>query len=595
MTPRDPSQLQPWLPWAWALAAAAAFCSGYVGMPVFRAAWQSHYPELAAAWANDGRFTLIGWFGTELSHEELAYAARVNNAARHFPAFDPYIKDNHSRRQLVNDALTYSVMGAVQAVFRDINRTWLFTRFFCCVFWFILIYRLLLKMGEEAPFAVCGAAFVACFSYVLTLLFAHNLQWDGLRLSSLAHDAWTVLSYGRTESVLRLPRPGLSYAFLFLATLWSIKTAESRGWGWAVASGLLGGALAYVRLDIWTTHLLAAYAFSAVCSWKQGRLHGPLLASALIATLLSLPFLYYNYPASADLLLRSGCIQRRQFDFWSLFYAAAFFSGLRWKDKPAELFLACIAAGVFVMVNIELVTGYTLASDHWKFFGNIYVFLLALSFLPRRVKAARAPFLAGAAAMVCVAFLQSLSYAAIHFPFQGLPKDYDQALAWLDRDTPPDSVVLTLNPEVNTLIPVFTHDKVELSYILAVVSDFPMLSNAQHLLGGLRLLGADADRFLEECVMREPAYDRRGIVATGLARGEIEKGELYTMLFYMTPRPTARQILEQAKARPAEIAPDYVWFGRLEKEYAAKSFPPRGQWQEAFRNAAVTIYRRKTA
>jgi hypothetical protein len=583
-----------WLPWIGALLVAGALCGGYFGMPVFRGAWQTHYPELADAWANNGRFSLIGWFGTELSHEELAYAARTNNAAHHFPAFDPYIKDNHSRRQLVIDALTYTVMGAIQAVFRDINRTWLFTRFFCCVFWFVLIYFLMLRMSPEVPFAILGATFVTCFSYILTLLFLHNLTWSGLSLSGLAHNAWTALSYGRTEAVLRLPRPGLTYAFLFLATLLSIKTAESGSWKWAAASGLLGGALAYVRLDVWTAHLLAAYAFSVVYSWKTRRPHWPLMASAVIATIVSLPFLYCIYPPAPDMLLSSACLYRRQFDLASLAYAAAFVLGLRFKKRPTELFLACMAAGVFVMVNIELVTGYTLSSDHWKFFGNIYVFLLALSFVPQRLKEKSTLCLVGAAILALIAFLQGLGYAAIHFPFQGIPKDYDQGLAWLERHTPPDSVVLTLNPEVNTLIPVFTHDKVELSFVLAVVSDYPLLSNSQRLMGGLRILGADTDRFLKECVFPETSYDRRTIVATGLYRGEIEKSVLYTMLFYMTPPAAARRILEQARARPAAIGPDYIWFGGLEKQYAGRRFPEPGLWQEVYRNASVIIYSRKT-
>ncbi|MDD5627708.1 MAG: hypothetical protein PHU21_01495 [Elusimicrobia bacterium] len=588
------SSPKPWLVWACGLVVAAAFCAGYAAMPVFRHAWQAHYPELTRAWANDGRFTLLGWFGTELSHEELAYAARANNASLHWPAYDPYIKDSRSRRQLVIDALTYALLGAAQAALRDINRTWLLARFLCCALWFVLLYRLIRKLETDAPFAACGAVFLTCFSYILTLLFVHNLSWDGPLARSLAHNAWTILSYGRTESVLRVPRPALTYAFLFLASLWSIKTAESRAWSWALAGGALGGALAYVRLDVWSTHILAAFAFCAVCSLKERRLHKPLLASALLAALISLPFLYYNYPPAADLLLRSGLAPRRQFDPWSLFYAAAFCVGLRGRDRPARWLLACVAAGTFFMVNIELVTGYPLQAEHWKFFGNIYVFLLALSFVPRRAQDRPGLWLGAASALVFAAFLQGLAYAAIHFPFQGLPKDYDEGLAWLQSRTPKDSVVLTLNPEVNALIPAFTHDKVELSYILAVVSDYPLLDNAERLLGGLRLLGADADRFLRDTLWRESPYERRSIVATGLARGEIEKGELYTMMFYMTPRPEARRIMDAAKAAPAELAPDYIWFGGLEQEYAGKGFPKRGQWEEAFRNASVTIYRRST-
>ncbi|TBR22012.1 hypothetical protein EPO15_08905, partial [bacterium] len=42
---------------------ASMFCAGYPLMAAARGAWQSHYPGLSARWANDGRWTLLGWYG----------------------------------------------------------------------------------------------------------------------------------------------------------------------------------------------------------------------------------------------------------------------------------------------------------------------------------------------------------------------------------------------------------------------------------------------------------------------------------------------------------------------------------------------------
>ena len=595
MGPKNNGRTSPLMPWALGLVFASIFVSNYFMMFACRRVWKSHYPALAAQWVNGGRFSVIGLYGTELMSEELTYASRVKEASEHLLAYDPYIKENHSRHILLTETVSYSIMGLIQKATGDVSWTWIATRFLCCLGWFLLIHRLTLRLGAAPPLAYFSAAFVTGFSYILTLLFVSRLSWQGGLLSILARDAWAVLSYGRTEGIMRLPRPGVIYFFSFLAALWNVKAAEDETvWKWAVLSGLLGGLLALVRIDVWTTYLLTTYVFAFLCALKI-RFDWRFFVPPLIATALSLPYLYYNYPPPPDFLLRLNVTYQRRFDWTSLAYLLAFFAGARFKKKPTELFLASVMAAVFLMVNIEIVLGYQIFPFHWRYLGNIYLFLLAISFLPESVKKMRRPWIAATGLAAALLLVQSVGYAAIHFPFSGIPKDYDEAFKWMQKNTPAESVVLTLNPEINMLIPAFTENKVYISNAYPHVSDLPLMGNAERLLAGLSLIGADKGRFLDQCLF-VPDKRVRNDALQSADRTPVQMTELYSMVFLLTPRPKAREILAQAAGHESAAQADYLWFGPIEREYAGRTWPLRQKagWEEVYRNGSVTLYKRKS-
>jgi hypothetical protein len=320
-----------------------------------------------------------------------------------------------------------------------------------------------------------------------------------------------------------------------------------------------------------------------------------------LSVLVSAPFIYGNYPANRELILRGTFSPDAppQIEWFTLTYCFAFLLALRYKRKPAEIVLAAMSLGTCIAIHaISFSAHCRFAPDNWEFIGDIYLFLLAAAFLPAFMKNCVRPWLFIACLLTGVAFFQSFSYAAIHFPFQGLPKDYSDALGWLDRSTARDSEVLTLNPEVNLLIPAYTRDKVSLGVAAPVVSDYPLQKSLARFFGALRLLGVDQERFIKECLSPAPAdINRRSEVATGLYRGEMEKhGALRTMLFYVTPDGYAREIMRRAARQPTALKPDYLWFGHIEKDYARKGFPSADRsWKEVYRNAEVIIYRRQDA
>ncbi|MDD5627710.1 MAG: hypothetical protein PHU21_01505, partial [Elusimicrobia bacterium] len=389
---------------------------------------------------------------------------------------------------------------------------------------------------------------------------------------------------------IRLGRPGLTYAYLFLAVLCLRRTAASRTWVWPALSGILGGALAYVHLDGWTIYMAAAGLFAALESLRRGRWSRGLWSSVALSTLVSLPYLYFLYPPRPEFLWLGGAVFGRRFDWTSLAYAAMAALAWRLRKDPSALLLGCLSAAAFLMVNISLVTGYSLQPAHWKYIGNIYVFLLALILLPRRLKDQSRLWLALSGALAGAAFLQGMGYAAIHYPLQGLPRDTEHALEWLDRRAPPDREVIALDPEVNMLIPAFTRHKVGLSYGGASnMSTYPMLKGCARLLGMLRLFDVDPGRFFAE---RRPAGEDPHQFNIGLRRTEAVADRLLLSLFSLAKNdePAVRDVLARAARAPADLRPDYVWFGPVERKYAGRGFPGRGRWREAYRNATVTIY-----
>ena len=107
-------------------------------------------------------------------------------------------------------------------------------------------------------------------------------------------------------------------------------------------------------------------------------------------------------------------------------------------------------------------------------------------------------------------------------------------------------------------------------------------------------MGADQKRFLKDTLAGKDPYERREIVATGLCRGEIEKSQLMTFMFYITPSWLVRRVMAEGEGHPLELKPDYLWFGTLEREYARKDFPStEDPWKEVYRNPSVVLYARR--
>lgn len=591
-------------PALWALLAAGVLCLPYPLMALYRSVVASHFPALSAVWHNDGRFAVLGTTGME-NDDEVSYAARVQSAARRGWPGDPFVKDNPSRRIKAMDAATYGALGLLQRLTGDINLTWVAARGLCAAAWFLLVYALMMRAAASPALALCCAAFVTYFSYLLTFLFlaAWPSDWSPLG-PALGKAAWSLGSFGRTEGILRLPRPALTYAALFAAGLALVRAAERRDWKATGLSGVLGGLMLYVRLDVGSTYLFAAAAFAALTAPRDRAAGLHLAASAALSMLLSLPWCLAYFPLDPSLLERVNLTVGRTPD-WSVLPLLALAAAL-WRRTPpgsAGLWFGCVLAGVAAACNVQLVLGHTTEPFHWKYFGNIHAFLGAavlahgaLAPALRRLLpgAGRlAPWAAGAMTAGCL--LQGVVYAGVHFPFQALTKDTEAALAWLEKEAPRDAVVAAAGQEANLLVPAYTGRYTLVSFPSPTLSDVPLDENARRFLWVLRALGTDAGRYLAD-VRRLTAGRAEGVDFRRTFDPVLHDLAYWSYAIAMWyPEAKTEALLRREEAAPGGTVPvpDFLWVGATERAVAGPSFKPEGApgLTPAFRSPTVTLYR----
>ncbi|HVA65681.1 MAG TPA: hypothetical protein VNK24_02000 [Elusimicrobiota bacterium] len=583
--------------WLCGLAVALCFCSGYFLSAACRAAWQEHYPALAAQWPADGPFSLLGLYGAQ-TEEEVQYAARVQESANHFPAYDPYVLENRSRSLLLDDGLTYLLMGLVQKALGNMTWTWVAVRLVCCLFWFVLVYFIMLRLSGDEALAFFAGAFVVGFSYLLTMDFVPALQWTP-SLGALAHDAWTLLSTGRTESVARLPRPGVDYSVLFLATLLEIKAAESADLRWGVAAGICGGLMPEIHPDIWFTHLPAMFFFLFLALFYKKLNFRNLAAAAGVCLLVSAPFLaqhlssMWGHSAAKQEFLDRACVLFTRRPHWEgLLYVACFAAVvLSGVQDAAVLWLGAFLAAAGLVVNSQILTGKDVLFFQNRYYVNIYLLFLILPWLQKKLRLPRAFWKTAGALCLAACFLQSVSYAAIHYPFQGLRRRDAQAMAWLRTHTPEDSVVVALNPEVNLLVPVYTRDKVGFGSALEEVSDVPALTIARRVRAGLFNLGADQAKFYKDVTARYPDYGRR---ESDLREVPLETF-LRTIYFAWIPRPMLARDWRLAgqDEKSYSYRVDYVWVDDFARRYLGPRFPRDSRWRlsKVYDAGGVALYK----
>jgi hypothetical protein len=580
--------------WGLAFLTASVLCCSYPLMFAYRAVRQAQQPQLAARWANDGRFSMLAVFGGEHVQEEVIYAARAREAAEHLLPYDPFINENKSTLMLVADHLTHRVMGLPFLVFKDMDATWMFWRFACAVLWFVLLYQLALLATASPPQALFCAVFVTCFSYLLTLLFMSNLQWGGSPLHALSHNAWTLLSYGRTEGVLRLPRPGFTYLAIFAASLLAVRAAERRGYGPVVVSGLAGGLLAYVRPDVWSMYMGTIGIFTAIRSYQARKIDWRLAASAAVSLLLSLPLLWVILNVDRETALRTGMSTHAAYEYSAWAYLLGCAALLRLKREPVHVFLASMLGFMFLFLHAPLVTGFSVQPDHWKYMANIFYFIGAVSLLPKKWKNAARAWQAATGALLLVALLQGASFAALHYEFFGLPRDIQGGLDTLERQAKLDSVVLSLDPEINSLVPAMTPCKVLISpYNFPLLSDLPLSKNVERVRLALALLGADEGRFVREEILEGRDATRQDYTS---ARREGAQSLLLRNMAIGYSRDGFAALFTSSLPllKTSLLEPDYVWIGPFERQYAGGGFlTAHPRWTEIYKSGTVTLYRTK--
>jgi hypothetical protein len=574
-----------------ALAVGAVLSIPHVLMPIQRRFYQKNFPEYFNSWPNNGSFSAIESF--YMDTDAFPYAARIHQAGTHLLPGDPHIKENHSGRLIVRDFITISAFGLLYRLVGSISATWVLAQFLLCVLWVPCLYLLLLALDLEPAAALFGAVGYTLFEDLTRLPMGPPLA--EIAKSAAHYLLWPLGSYLYWFGPTRFTRPLFTYPWLFLAAVLAIRAEKSRTWSAAAACGVVGGLLIYVHPDVWGAFMGAMGLFTLYVCWREKRLVPQLWAVLGIAAALSAVGVLAVRPASGgeiSVIMPSP----RHVNLKSILYLSI--AALAWwRLRANKMAVWCVGLLVTISLalNASLMTGFQGASTSlWWYLGNTFGALLLLTLLLRQARFQPATWRWLSLTALLLAIPRATDYSILHYQLYAMPRAQEEALAWLNANTPEDSVVAALNPMANMRVATYTHDKTLTSMIFPLTSNISVQENARRLVEDLKLFGVTPKRFVDVGMAPSADWGRR--LWTGQV--DVDEHDRSAMLRYFLWLEDPVEFLSNLTA--AERDPgrkdyeaDFLWVGPYERSLMDKNgLPgPLGKAKPVFSNASVSIYR----
>lgn len=589
--------------WRLVLAGAALLAGGLLCLPdalivMNRRFYERRFPEAAAKWTLDGRYTSISPFDDP---DQNVYASRARSAADDLFA-DSYVKENRSPRLATLDTISFALLGLIQRATGDMSATWLVARFLGGAAWLLGLYWLLAGVSRNRRFSLLAALFMVLFmdvSYDLIRPVMLALGPKGFLLGlrdAAIHLLWPFGNYQYNFGVARIINPCVSLPFLFLALGLTAKAAERGGWRWALAAGVSGGALAYVHPDVWAIFLASSAAFAAIRSLNRRRPEWPLIGVFAAAAALSGPWLAYNFPPPTDILIRESGVLGRSLNVEGVPYLLIFAAAV-WKlrREALPLLVACVVGAVGGVFEVQLITGFNVTPGRWHYNGLVFAYALGAGLLGRRIADGRDSL--WAAALVCALFVgRATSYASQRFPFQAMPRDVEQALEFLDQSAPARSAVAVLAPQEAMLIPIYTRQKIVAPSGFLLGCDLPTRDIFQRLRRVLEILEIPQRELIRRLEAPEvfapalPEWNRK--LWLGVADWRLREWDNF-FYFYaqvMPRREFLDLLIELEKTGPdRKAAVDYVMVTPFERELMPKGAEAK-LGAPVYRNETIAVY-----
>ncbi len=558
-------------------------------MKAERRFFQARFPAVAAAWGDDGSFSMVDSF--TMAEDNYCYAAKIRQAGSNALPGDPYIRGNQSPRLAARDGLTFWLYGLFFRAFGDIDRAWVVSQALFTLLWVPCFYAVLLAAGAGRRQAVCVASGVTLFADLARALVLGGGPLLAQLRQALQYAFWFLGSYHYFMGPTRITGPVMTYPCLFGAALLFCWTARRRDRLSAAGAGLAGGLLVFIHSDVWTVYGGACLLYTAAVSWRRRALDRRLALLLVCAALPAVPWLFFNrgMGAEAELL---GRVAGRHVDWGSWpFLVGAWLAWRFSSETPMGLWLCCALVSVVIGRNSSLILGFGFDGiPNWAFIGNVLLALVAGRALGGRKPADGERWLWAAALLLALAVPRAISYSAQHYFAYALPRDREAAFRWLDENTPKDAVVAALSPMTNLQIPVHTHDKTLSAFICPHLSDIGPEQNARRIDFALELFGAPVERYWSE--LNRPSDWGDELWAGKVDVAGRERGMWRGALFCNLPEARVGELLKGARAARsgARFPAEYLWQGSFEKGLMAGP-SPAAVARIVYRNPGVTIYK----
>lgn len=294
----------------------------------------------------------------------------------------------------------------------------------------------------------------------------------------LAKNLWLALTFKEPIFFFfnRLPPPQFTYIFffLFLAGLYRILANQSQSKLFPLIPGILSGLLSYMYFYHWS----ASVVIIGICLGFNLLAKNSITTKKLLLTLgtsliVSGGYFYQIYLISQiDKQTQSGLINGRFFEpLVTLRYLLlSLFIFLVIRQRALKQLLAAIFISAVILVNLQLIVGFTMSPGHWpnSTFEPMFVIAAGILLIEILKKICWQKILDKSWLVILPIFLYAILNQATIIQRFGqmyyLRASEKQVYDWLNQNSPPDSVVLSFNKLTSRRLPAVTHNYPYLPY-----------------------------------------------------------------------------------------------------------------------------------
>ncbi|MFC1522184.1 hypothetical protein ACFL6Y_07225 [Elusimicrobiota bacterium] len=552
--------------------------------------YKTRFPEYVQTWDRNGPFSMVS---SVIGSDFPWYAGRINEASRHHLPYDSYIKGNKNSTLLSRGLMGFYALGRLHRLTGNMDATWMIAHFILSIAAFLMIYLLILRAGAPKEAAIFGAI-AGILLYDLISIAQGSVK------TFIGHSLIFVGNYYFDIGLYRIFRPALTIAYLLWCSYCAIRIAEVRTYKNVLLYGLWGGLAVYIHPTIAMAYGISLGLFMIMLWREEKKPPLALLASGILSFLVMLPWLSLNYPADQESLMLSSIGFGHGFSGISLIYAAGFIALYHFgKKKLSLLWCAGVSGAMFLLCNMQVITGYALPSYYWTSIGNLFIWIALISLAGKRIPS-KQNWIWLTVLVTVIACGRAWIFALQNHQGMGLHKDDAAAFAWLKDNTDPDSVIATISGSTNANIPVYSHNKTLTACLAPYMSNIPLAENVDRLLYALQVLRISPEKFNEHSF--HPEYLSGGINSFDrLAwkynsdRVSLDRSlnHLFFFAFYPAQRTSSRIAKQEYSGKHYPV--DYVWYGPSASRLAEKDFPKHSPLPlaEAFTSETVTIYKVK--
>ena len=374
------------------------------------------------------------------------------------------------------------VMAALAKGTGGVYNALIFSDFIFGMLAFVLFYYLSKLLLKNKHLSVI-AALVLVFFYRLFI------PTFPLSLSGIGEHVVRNLFYTFGEPIhfwfARFVHPQISTALFLLTLILLYISLQKNKWSYYFIAGIAFALNVYSYFYSWTFLVVFLGLLFLFFLWQKEKDHWQgLLISAAVGFLLAIPYLVNLWALQAyDLTARSGLEMGRFIEGISLVYLLLLLLFyLFFRTKTAEFsFLALLLVSAIVVLNLQLVFGYTIQNGHWNSRVIVPILILILlycckelypklkSFLSPKWNFRRLSWSIIILLFLLAASLQIQEAVSLKDKFGFSPAQVE-LLQWMQDNIPSEEVVLSSDLSWNLWIPAYTLANVYFPYAAATVA-----------------------------------------------------------------------------------------------------------------------------